>query len=63
MFKKTKTTPHSLLNDESRRAEAQKKINRTVATYVVFKVGVTAALVIGAKILAKKLEESTPSED
>ena len=66
MFKKNSTPNLSVILDEdARRAEAQKKINRTIMTYVAVKAGVAVVCFVGLKLLAKELEasEGMTSED
>jgi hypothetical protein len=49
-------TISSIMNDDVRRANAQKAINKTIRNYVLGRIAVTAALAIGMKILAKKFD-------
>lgn len=63
MFKKAKVTPKLIMDDDARRAEAQKNINRTVAKFVAYKVGTTVVIAVVARIIIKKLEDSTPEEN
>ncbi|QJD49760.1 hypothetical protein SEA_CLUBPENGUIN_36 [Streptomyces phage ClubPenguin] len=67
MFRKKNSTPnlHLITDEDARRAEAQRQINRTVAKFVAVKVGVTVATLVVVKIIEKKLEasEATSSED
>jgi hypothetical protein len=60
MLSKKTATPnlHVITNDDVRRAEAQKKINNTIAKFVAIKVGVTVAIAIAAHIAIKKMTEA-----
>lgn len=65
MLRKKTATPklHLITNDDARRAEAQRQINRTVAKYVAIKVGVSAAVIIATRIIVKKMEEAEAREN
>lgn len=67
MLSKKNSTPnlHLITDDDARRAEAQKQINRHLLKWAAFKIGTTVAVAVAVKIIIKKLEESetTSSED
>jgi hypothetical protein len=63
MFKQANATPKLIMDDDARRAEAQKNINRTVAKFIAYKVGVTVVIAVAAHVIIKKLEDSTPEEN
>ena len=60
MLRKKNATPNlsAILDEDARRAEAQKAINRTITTFVVTKVVATAAIAVAARIIIKKMEQS-----
>lgn len=64
MLRKKNSTPnlHLITDEDARRAEAQRQINRTVAKYLAIKVGVSAAVIIASKIIIKKLEAAEAAE-
>lgn len=59
MLKKNSTPENTILDDDARRAHAQKQLFRSVATAVAIKVGVTVAVAIAAKAIVRKLEAGT----
>lgn len=65
MFRKKTDTPNLyLINDKNvaRRAEAQKRINRTVVSYFAIKVAVCAAGIIATHIISKKMDKAEAAE-
>lgn len=65
MLRKKTAAPnlHLITDDEARRAEAQRQINRTVAKYVAIKVGVSAVAIIATRIIMKKMDEAEAREN
>lgn len=67
MLRKKNSTPnlHLITDDDARRAEAQKQINRHLLKWAAVKVGTTVAVAVALKIIVKKMEDSetTSSED
>lgn len=56
MLKKPQT-PAEILDDERRVAYAAQEIKKTILIWGAVKVGTTVAVVVGLKLLAKKLEK------
>jgi len=67
MLRKKNSAPtlHLITDEDARRAEAQRNINRHLVKYFAIKAGVAVALGIATHIIAKKLDasETTSSED
>jgi hypothetical protein len=58
------TSLSEILDDDARRAAAQKAINRTLRNYILIKVGVTvgvaAAVIVVNKIIENKMKTDSP---
>lgn len=58
------TSLSEILDDDARRAAAQKAINKTIRNYILIKVGVTvgvaAAVIVVNKIIESKMKTDVP---
>lgn len=64
MLRKKNAPKLTIVTDEdARKAEAARQITRTFAKYAAIKVGVTVAVCVAAKVIAKKLEESEANSE
>ena len=64
LHKKNSTSSLHLVTDEdTRRAEAQKQLNRTVVKILAIRVGVSVAAIIATRIVMKKMEQTEAAVD